>query len=275
MAGEGGRPPEAGTEPDLDPVVRDPALDRLHRHIGEALWNGIQRPRLTRVLVGLIVAIHGLAGLRMWMAHKTGIIGVFLAQRDLGTLEAMGAMKGLRVSGGEYWRLVSCILLHGDGTHILLNSIALFALGRLCEAVFGPLRLLFLFLFAGMSGSLLSWAGGNANSVGASGGIFGLMGAAIVFGFRYKAELPPGAGELFRQRLIPWVALNLFIGAVIPMIDNLGHVGGLVGGCLLALVLNNRVVPGAEGTRTGDWIMGSLSGLVLAIGILGVLGVLS
>src|SRR4029078_9861837 len=115
--------------------------------------------------------------------HKTYVVGILLAQRDLATLEAVGAMRGLRVSGGEYWRLVSCILLHGSGMHILLNAIAWFALGRLCESVYGPVRLLFLFMMSGICGSLLSWAGGNANSVGASGAIFGRRAARSGFAF--------------------------------------------------------------------------------------------
>jgi rhomboid protease GluP len=255
---------------DVEPVRVE--LSPLHRQIGDALWVGMLRPWMTRALVALIVAIHVYAGVRMWFAHKVHFIGVFLAPRDLPTLEALGAMRGLRVSGGEYWRLVSCILLHGDGMHILLNAVALFALGRLCESVYGPVRLLFLVMATGVCGSLLSWAGGNASSVGASGGIFGLMGAAIVFGFRFTKELPPMAGELFRKRLIPWVALNLFIGAVVPFIDNLGHVGGLLGGCALALVINNRVIPRKEPTTVGTIVMGIVGGGLLLVGILGVLG---
>jgi rhomboid protease GluP len=254
--------------------VPEAPLSPMHRRIGDALWVGMLHPAMTRGLVALIVAIHVYVGVQMWLAQKAHFVGVFLAQRDLATLEATGAMRGLRVSGGEYWRLVSCILLHGDGMHILLNAVALFALGRLCESVYGPVRLLFLFLVSGICGSLLSWAGGNASSVGASGGIFGLMGAAIVFGFRFQKELPPMAGELFRKRLLPWVALNLFIGAVVPFIDNLGHVGGLVGGSLLALVLDNRVIPRKEPKLPGTIATAAVGVALLITGILGVLGVL-
>ena len=257
---------------EVEPV--EAPLSPMHRRIGDALWVGMLHPWMTRALVGLVVAIHVYVGVRMWLAHKTYVVGILLGQRDLGTLEAVGAMRGLRVSGGEYWRLVSCILLHGDGMHILLNAVALFALGRLCESVYGPVRLLFLFMVSGVCGSLLSWAGGNASSVGASGGIFGLMGAAIVFGFRFQKELPPMAGELFRKRLLPWVGLNLFIGAVVPFIDNLGHVGGLVGGSLLALFLRNRVIPRKEGTLVGTIATGVLGGGLLLVGLLGVFGVL-
>lgn len=257
---------------DVEPV--QVPLSPLHRRIADALYVGMLHPWMTRGLVGLVVAIHVYVGVRMWLAHKAHFVGVFLAQRDLGTLEATGAMRGLRVSGGEYWRLTSCILLHGDGMHILLNAVALFALGRLCESVYGPVRLLFLFMVSGVCGSLLSWAGGNASSVGASGGIFGLMGAAIVFGFRFQKELPPRAGELFRKQLLPWVALNLFIGAVVPFIDNLGHVGGLVGGSLLALFLRNRVIPRKEGKLAGTIATGAVGGGLLLTGLLGVFGVL-
>ena len=153
---------------------------------------------------------------------------------------------------------------------MLLNGVAFFALGRLCEAVYGSVRFLWLFLVAGVCGSTLSFLGGNALSVGASGGIFGLLGAAVVFGWRYRHKLPPGASDFFRMRLLPWVALNLFIGAVIPFIDNLGHTGGLIGGAVMAALIGNRVVPGEEGTARGKVWMASVSFAILAWAALGV-----
>jgi membrane associated rhomboid family serine protease len=78
----------------------------------------------------------------MWLAHKAGTSSACSSGSAISPRSTrFGAMRGLRVSGGEYWRLVSCILLHGSGMHILLNAIALFALGRLCESVYGPVRL--------------------------------------------------------------------------------------------------------------------------------------
>jgi rhomboid protease GluP len=255
-------------EPDESP------LSPLQRQIDSALWAGAQRPWMTVGLTALVVALHVAAGVQMWLAHKVHLIGVLLEPRDLPTLVSMGAMRGLLVSGGEYWRLLSCVLLHGDGAHILLNAVALFGVGRLCESVYGPARLLFLFMTSGLCGSLLSWAGGNASSVGASGGVFGLMGAAVVFGFRFQKTLPPTqVGELFKD-LVPWVVLNLFIGAVVPFIDNLAHVGGLVGGALGALAINNRVIPNRETTRAGTVVTGAVGGAFLAVAILGVAGVL-
>jgi rhomboid protease GluP len=138
----------------------------------------------------------------------------------------------------------------------------LFGLGKLCESVYGPVRFLWLFLVAGVCGSTLSYLGGNTASVGASGSVFGLMGACIVFGFRYRLVLPPHIGDLFRRRLLPWVGLNLVIGAVIPFIDNLGHVGGLLGGAGFALVVSNRVVPAEANALWSRVVMGVASGLV-------------
>ena len=137
---------------------------------------------------------------------------------------------------------MSSVFLHGDGIHITLNMIALFALGRMCEAVYGPVRFLWLFLLSGIAGETLSWVGGNPMSVGASGGIFGLMGAAIIFGWKNSSGLPDHTSRFFRYKLIPWVIFNLGLGLVVPVIDNLGHLGGLVGGTVLAMTLGNRIV---------------------------------
>ena len=130
------------------------------------------------------------------------------------------------------------------------------------------MRFLWLFLVAGVCGALLSYVGGNTASVGASGSIFGLMGACIVFGFRYRLVLPPHIGDLFRKKLAPWVGLNLLIGAVSPFCDNLGHRGGLIGGAGFALIVSNRIVPSEANAVSMRVTMGVLSSVVL-LGTLG------
>ena len=231
-------------DPGLDAMDwRHHAVIKAQRRVWINLVDGLGRPWMTITLLVVIGLAHLLAGVIDFSQGLVNVAGIIVSQRSTGVLVVLGAMVGERVGDGEVWRLVSCLFLHGDGTHILLNGLALYGLGRLCESVYGPVRFLWLFLVAGMCGSTLSWLGGNAASVGASGSIFGLMGACIVFGYRYRLVLPPHIGDMFRRKLLPWVGLNLAIGVVIPFIDNLGHLGGLVGGAVMAMVVSNRVIP--------------------------------
>ena len=152
------------------------------------------------VTVGLLVVIglaHLLAGLIGFSEGRITLAGIIVGDRPTSTLVFMGAMFGPKVGAGEVWRLVSCLFLHGDGTHILLNGIALYGLGRLCESVYGPTRFLWLFLFAGMSGSTLSFLGGNVASVGASGSIFGPDGGMHCL----WVSLPAGSAATHRRAL--------------------------------------------------------------------------
>jgi len=247
------------------------AVIRAQRAVWDNLSRGFRRPWMTISLLVVIGFAHLLAGIIQLAQGKANLAGVLVAGRPTGILVYLGAMYEPRVSDGELWRLISCLFLHGDGMHILLNGLALFGLGRLCESVYGPVRFLWLFLVAGLCGSTLSWLGGNTASVGASGSIFGLMGACIVFGHRYRLVLPPHIGEIFRKKLLPWVGLNLFIGVIIPFIDNLGHVGGLMGGAMMAAVLSNRVIPSEPNTLAGRVAMGVCSGLLLLSAVIGLL----
>ena len=254
-------PPWDELPPDIDPAYV--AVLKAQRRVWMNLVQGMHRPWMTISLLVVIGLVHLLAGVISFFQGFVNVAGIAVAQRGTGVLAFLGAMVGERVSDGELWRLVSCLFLHGDGTHILLNGLALYGLGRLCESVYGPVRFLWLFLVAGVCGSTLSWLGGNAASVGASGSIFGLMGACIVFGHRYRLVLPPHIGDMFRKKLLPWVGLNLAIGVLIPFIDNLGHFGGLVGGALMAMVISNRVIPASPNTVGSRTLMGLMSGAVL------------
>ena len=262
-------PPFEGLPPGLDP--RQIAVLKAQRRVWMNLAKGLRRPWMTIGLLVFISIAHLLTGVIAFSQGQVNLAGIFVASRGTGSLVFMGAMFGPKVSDGEVWRLVSCLFLHGDGTHILLNGIALYGLGRLCESVYGPVRFLWVFLVAGMCGSTLSWLGGNTASVGASGSIFGLMGACIVFGHRYRLVLPPHIGDLFRKRLLPWVGLNLVIGFMIPFIDNLGHVGGLIGGSVMALIVSNRIIPSEQNRLEARVAMGAASGFLLMLTLFGLM----
>jgi rhomboid protease GluP len=156
---------------------------------------------------------------------------------DIAALVAFGANFGPLVGAGEIWRLVASMFLHASWLHVALNGYALYLLGRNVEAFYGPWKLLAIFLGSGLVGGLASAILSDGLSVGASGGIFGLLGASLVFAFRYRGVLPPRVTMIMGTMLLPWVALNLVLGFLVPRIDMNAHLGGMAGGALLALLL--------------------------------------
>ena len=218
-----------------DHLVRE---EVWHRYRDGLTWF----PPVTLALVAACVVVHVLAVLIAMDGGRDGLIAVS-APLPREVLMLLGARE-IAAIGIEPWRLFSCIFVHGGPLHIGLNLLALYGLGRLCEALYGPGRFLFLFLVSGLAGSLLSWAGGVPMSVGASGSVFGLLGAGVVFGLRQGRNLPGELRRVFGKRLIPWILLNLVIGlAPFLAIDNLGHLGGLLGGAAVAALLSDHVIP--------------------------------
>jgi rhomboid protease GluP len=157
------------------------------------------------------------------------------------TIIAAGALVRDRVVQGEWWRLLSATVLHGNAQHLISNAVSLYILGMASEHAYGTHRTALIYLVSGVSGSLLSAAMGPGPSVGASGAIFGLMGAVIVLFGRYHHQL------LVRDKRIgvviaAWALFTLITGLVTPMIDNAGHFGGLLGGMAAAWVMRPRIL---------------------------------
>lgn len=146
---------------------------------------------------------------------------------SLQVLLRMGAKYNPRIWMGEYWRLLTPLFLHAGYAHFLFNSFALFQLGRAVERLFGKVRFVFLYFFSGLLGSALSTIlRPEIISVGASGALFGLVGALIYFSLRKPAT----ARRFFGNSLWMVLGINLLLGFVIPGIDYLGHLGGFLGG---------------------------------------------
>ena len=157
-----------------------------------------------------------------------------LATRE--SIIAAGALVRDRVVQGEWWRLLTATVLHGNAQHIMSNAVSLYILGMASEHAYGTHPTALIYVVSGVSGSLLSIAMGPGPSVGASGAIFGLMGAVIVLFWRYHQ------GLLVRDKRIGvvvavWALLTIVTGLTTPMIDNAGHVGGLLGGMSVAWML--------------------------------------
>ena len=136
---------------------------------------------------------------------------------------------------GDYYRLFTSIFLHAGVLHLLCNLYSLYVIGPQAESFYGKIKYLIIFIFSGISGSLLSTAlsGNNAVGVGASGAIFGLLGAILYFGYHYRVYL----GNVLKSQIIPLIILNLFIGFSFSGIDNFAHIGGLIGGVFASMVV--------------------------------------
>jgi rhomboid protease GluP len=180
---------------------------------------------------------------------------------------AMGALARERVAAGDYWRLLTAPWLHGSVDHLLGNGIALYILGMVCESAFGRAQLLVLYVLSGLAGSLLSVVMSPGPSVGASGAIFGLQGAAIVLFRLHRDRL------LVRDRrvglvLIIWALYTIVGGFMEPLIDNGAHIGGALGGALVARYLHPVVLsplPPERAATIRRWLLFVVALLVAAL----------
>jgi rhomboid protease GluP len=154
-------------------------------------------------------------------------------------LTAAGANYGPAIRAGEYWRLVTSMFLHGSILHIAFNAYALYQLGAMFELLLGSSRLLMVYFATGIAGSLTSAYFSSSPSVGASGAIFGLMGALIAFLLRRRGNLTP-AGKAILMQLVGWAVINVFFGFSTPGIDNSAHLGGCAAGLLFGFGLPER-----------------------------------
>jgi membrane associated rhomboid family serine protease len=159
--------------------------------------------------------------------------GASAASGGIGSSELLadGSVSRAAIADHEYWRLITAGFLHAGIFHLAFNMLALWVLGTLLEPAIGRLRFALVYLvslLAGSFGALLLEP--NAPTVGASGAIFGLMGAAFVV-MRSRGINPMESG------LGMWLVLNLLITFAVPGISIGGHLGGLAGGAVAALLL--------------------------------------
>lgn len=191
---------------------------------------------------------------------------IFLVERDVSVqdlrrllmgvnaqaLVRWGADVALLVYDGQWWRLFSAMFIHIGIIHLLFNSYALIFIGPILEELLGKEKFLVIYLATGAFGFMLSnwYYDPRTPTAGASGAIFGLIGAAIVLSWRWAA-----GGSYFRQHLIHWAIYGFGYGLVIGA-NNAAHLGGFVSGMALACLLPNP-------NRTGNTELGALPWRVL------------
>ena len=149
----------------------------------------------------------------------------------------MGAKYGPYIYfGDEWWRLISCNFLHGGILHLVFNMYALYIIGKQIEDLYGKKAYITIYLLSGLGGSILSYyLSPTSLSVGASGAIFGLLSALLVYAYNERGRIQKGA----ISNLLFVIGINLLFGLSMPNIDNYGHIGGIVVGGISSYFIYN------------------------------------
>jgi membrane associated rhomboid family serine protease len=203
------------------------------------------------------------------------------ANENAGVLLKYGAKYNLLIDRQqEWWRFVTPMFLHANVLHLFMNMYGLWMIGRYVERLYGSAKFVFFWVATGIAGVVASYLSvqpgmqgsgpvgrfffkaGDSISVGASGALFGLIGVLFVFGIKFRHELPEGFKRAFGVGMLPTILLNIYIGYMVPVIDNAAHMGGLVAGALLALVIGYKR-PGERSRVAVFWHIIQIAALAL------------
>jgi membrane associated rhomboid family serine protease len=204
------------------------------------------QPWATWIITALLVAVAGAIAL---FAGATG---------DNGVLVRCGAMVRGMIDGGEWWRLITCVYVHVGVVHLSVNAIGMFFLGRVAEDLFGTARTFALFGLAGVAGSFASYlASPTGVSAGASGAIFGMLGAVFVELTWHRAKYRALWKRGMWGGLVVVTLAQLGVGFMYPVIDQWAHGAGLVAGIVFGAALS---------PSTSWWKLTRNAGRMIAIG---------
>jgi membrane associated rhomboid family serine protease len=213
-------------------VADGPALGEASRFLHWLMWR--KASRTTHVIIGVLVAT--------WLLSEAA---------GLNQSVAVFGMDEAGVRAGKWWKPLTCFFLHGGIVHLVFNSLALSRLGQwvegVTEAAWVPLILLVATLGGSLAGYLLP---PDVPSVGASGGVLGLLGFLLVFSRPRERSIPPA----FQRLLWQWVGYVALLGLIgWQVIDNAAHLGGAAAGAALG-VLANRWLPRSHPPARASWV---------------------
>lgn len=162
---------------------------------------------------------------------------VFLAQLSEGldnSILRAGFVKTAFLKKHEYWRILTGAMTHASITHILMNCYAFYSFGRIFELLTNRAHLAIVFLLSALGGGIMSLIFlPDVPSVGASGGIVGLVSYLAVYSFKRRRFITPQ----FRRSLLINIGFILIFGLVLyQVVDNWGHIGGLITGAIYAFI---------------------------------------
>lgn len=187
----------------------------------------------------------------------------------------------------QWWRFITPMFIHVNLLHLMVNMYSLWVVGPYVEKLYGAAKFVVFWIVTGVVGVVASYLTvvspdaqlgplasflfktSDPPSAGASGALFGLVGVLFVFGIKFRRELPEGFKRAFGTGLLPMIILNLFIGYVgRGLIDNAAHLGGLLAGAFLALLVDYRR-PGERSGMAITWRVLQIACLALvAVGFI-------
>lgn len=245
-------------EPVEPPAPFDPLPQREPITLADLLRARTPHLWITRGLV----AVNALVFALMVLA------GVDPMSPSVPELLEWGANLGELTGDGEAWRLLTCTFVHAGFLHVAMNLWVLWQVGPLVERLLGNVGFLVTYVLSGLAGSLASGLSHPAvTSVGASGAVFGVVGALLGVLVRRPIGLPEEGRRMLRRQMLMFVGLNVFIGFAIPQIDMAGHLGGLAAGFVAGLVLGRRnLLLDTRGRNVRNLALALSGGVVIAIG---------
>lgn len=188
------------------------------------------KPIVTNIFIGINVIYFIL----MFFAGLSLFPNPFPGSTDQRVLIEFGAKVNTLIQAGEVWRLLTCTFIHIGIIHLAFNLYALYVLGPLTEESLGHLRFFIIYILSGLGGSIASFIFSPVLSAGASGAIFGLMGALLYYSYKHPKLWKTGLG----MNLVVVILANFGFGIVQPGIDNLAHLGGFITGMISCFVLS-------------------------------------
>ncbi len=220
------------------------------------------------LIVVVCVALYLLALLSDPSAifQSRGMLGILAPSFESSLMFGMTG-GGLVYQYDHWWTLITAIYLHGGLLHIFFNMMWVRQLGPLVEELFGPFRLFTIFTVAGVAGFWLSATMGLNATLGASGSIFGLLAAAIVYGRR-------SGSSLFTRQFLQWAGILFVFGLVFPGIDNWAHLGGFAGGYGMASIFVRFTGREGLGAYLGAGVCGLATAIAFVLQLAYVLGTL-
>ncbi len=189
----------------------------------------VDKPWITLGFIAINVIMYVITAYLSFVYAKGSIFN-----SDTNVLILLGAKVNNLIHQGQYYRLISCMFLHGGMLHLGVNMYSLYAIGPMVEKVYGKVKYTAIYFVSGICASIFSYIFSTSVSIGASGAIFGLLGAVLVFAIKSKGK----TGNAFIKSILSVIFINIFIGATLPNIDNFAHIGGLLGGMIISFLVS-------------------------------------